>query len=243
VTIDARGDFVVTWESLGQDGDRSGIFAQRFRSDLIFRDGFEGGTLGAWSSSATDGADLSVAPAAALKLTGSGLRGIVDDTAGLYVQDDRPRDERRYRARFYFDPNGFDPGEGQSHFRTRIFLAFSEAPTRRVAAIILRRLGGVYAIRGRARLDDDRQVDTPFIPITDAPHVIELELQRATVPLIRDGYFRVSVDGVTLSLDSLDNDLANVDFVRMGALSVKAGATGTMYWDEFESRRQGAIGP
>jgi hypothetical protein len=53
----------------------------------------------------------------------------------------------------------------------------------------------------------------------------------------------VSVDGVTLSLDSLDNDLASVDFVRMGALSVKAGANGTMYWDEFEARRSNPIGP
>jgi hypothetical protein len=29
----------------------------------------------------------------------------------------------------------------------------------------------------------------------------------------------------------------------MGALSVKLGASGTMYWDEFESRRQNGIGP
>jgi hypothetical protein len=39
------------------------------------------------------------------------------------------------------------------------------------------------------------------------------------------------------------NSLSEVDFVRMGALSVKLGASGTMYWDEFESRRQNGIGP
>ena len=53
----------------------------------------------------------------------------------------------------------------------------------------------------------------------------------------------LSIDGEPAFLLGLDNDLAEVDFVRMGALSVKAGANGTMYWDEFESRRQGAIGP
>ena len=41
----------------------------------------------------------------------------------------------------------------------------------------------------------------------------------------------------------MDNSLSAVDFVRLGALSVKAGASGTLYWDEFESRRQGEIGP
>jgi hypothetical protein len=30
--------------------------------------------------------------------------------------------------------------------------------------------------------------------------------------------------------------------VRLGALSVKSGAAGTMYWDEFESRREPYIG-
>ena len=45
------------------------------------------------------------------------------------------------------------------------------------------------------------------------------------------------------SLTSLDNDISTVDFVRMGALSVKTGATGTLYFDEFESRRGSTIGP
>ena len=37
------GDFVVAWTNLEpHDGDSTGIFAQRFRPDLIFSDGFEG---------------------------------------------------------------------------------------------------------------------------------------------------------------------------------------------------------
>jgi hypothetical protein len=199
--------------------------------------------MGKWSSSSTDGGDLSISPLASLKLSTAGLQGVVDDTVGLFVQDDRPQDERRYRARFYFDPNGFDPGEAQLHLRTRIFLAFSEAPTRRVAAIVLRRRDGEFSIRGRARLDDNTQAETPFIPITDEPHVIEIDLRLATAPSTSDGYLILSVDGDNTLVAFLDNHLAEVDFVRMGALSAKAGANGTMYWDEFESRRQSAIGP
>jgi hypothetical protein len=44
-------------------------------------------------------------------------------------------------------------------------------------------------------------------------------------------------------LTGLDNSISAVDFVRMGALSVKAGASGTMFWDEFVSRRDNLIGP
>jgi hypothetical protein len=38
------GEFVVAWSSAQQDGDAYGVFAQRFRPDLVFRDGFESGT-------------------------------------------------------------------------------------------------------------------------------------------------------------------------------------------------------
>ena len=115
----------------------------------------------------TDGGDLSVSAFAGLKFTTAGLRGVVDDTAGIYVEDQSPIDENRYRARFYFDPNSFDTGEALSHFRTRLFVAFEENPTRRLAAIVLRRIGGQYALLGRARLDDNSQYNTGFFPISD----------------------------------------------------------------------------
>lgn len=33
IAMDADGDFVVTWESYGQDGDSSGVYAQRYHAD------------------------------------------------------------------------------------------------------------------------------------------------------------------------------------------------------------------
>ena len=63
----------------------------------------------------TDGGDLTVEAGAAMGGTTRGLQAAVDDTAGLFVEDDSPTDENRYRARFYLDPAGFDPGEATDH--------------------------------------------------------------------------------------------------------------------------------
>ena len=243
IAANERGDFVVAWEADGQDGAGNGVFARRFRSDLIFRDGFEDGTLDAWSAASTDGGDLDVSGLAALKSTTAGLRGLVDDTAGIYVEDGLPADEDRYRARFYFDPSGFDPGEAQGRFRTRLFIAFSEAPTRRLLAIVLRRQSGLYSLRARVRRDDDTQAQTPFFP--SPPGRISSSStcsgRRHRVPTTGPSSGRSTARRAPPL--TVDNSLSAVDFVRLGALSVKVGASGTIYWDEFESRRQGAVGP
>ena len=242
VAGDPDGRFVVAWHGTPSDGGGSyAVLAQRF-GDLIFRDGFEQGGLSAWSAVA-GGGDLAASGAAALAGTNVGVQAVVNDTDGLFVQDDSPADEGRYRARFYLDPNGFDPGEAQNHRRMRTFIAFTENPTRRLAAVVLRRIGGVYGVMGRARLDDDAQADTGFFDIADAAHAVEIELVRASGPDAEDGTFELWIDGVSrIQLTGLDNSLAEVDFARLGALSVKTGAGGTLFLDEFESRRQSYVG-
>ncbi len=241
VSAAANGDFVVAWASMLQDGSSYGVFGQRYSPDLIFRDGFESGTLAAWTASATDGGNLSLSPLAALDFTSIGAQGLVNDTNPLYVEDDSPRDENRYRARFYFDASGFDPGEVQGHLRTRLFLAFEEAPTRRLASVVLKRQGGAYSIEGRCRLDDQSQADTGFFPISTAPHAVEIDWLRATTP--GTGRFELFIDGTSVAvLTGLSNGASAVDFARLGALSLKSGASGTILWDEFVSRRKSYIG-
>ena len=236
------GDFVVVWESLGQDGSSYGVFAQRY-GDLIFEDGFDSGGLTRWSAATTDGLDLSVSGPAAMAGTIGGLQAFVNDTNSLFVQDDSPDAESRYRARFYFDPNGFDPGESQSHFRTRILIA-SDGSGLRVITLVLKRQLGAYSIEGRVRRNDGTRADTGFFAITDGPHFFELDWQRASAPGAGDGSFTLRIDNSPVSaLTLLDNDSLPVDFVRMGALSVKTGAGGTLFYDQFESRRQRLIGP
>jgi cysteine-rich repeat protein len=208
----------------------------------LFADGFESADTSRWHASATGTGDLTVAHEGALDGIFS-LQGVVNDTQGLFVQNDSPDDEDRYRARFRFDPNGFDPGEALNRFRTRIFIAFEEAPSRRLMAVVLRRIGGEYALMARARRDDNSQANTGFFAIADGPHWIELDWRRSTTDA-GDGSLQFWIDGELRStLTSLQNRISQVDFVRLGALSVKEGAVGTIFWDHFDSRRETAIGP
>jgi hypothetical protein len=225
-----------------EGGDTDGAIVDVGSSDLIFRDGFESGTLGAWSPTSTDGGDLSVTMGAALDGT-RGLSALVDDTNPIHVENHTPADEGRYRVRFLFDPNGIDPGEGAGRHRVRIFLAMQEAPTRRLAAVVLRRLGGAYAIRVRVTRDDGVRVDTPFVPITNAPHAIEFSLTKSTGPGANNGTLELWIDEAPVStLTGIDNDTAGVDFGRLGMMSVKPGASGQAFFDRFESRRYIYIG-
>jgi len=184
-------------------------------TDLIFADNFQSGDLSAWSTANTDLGDLTVDLAAGMASTNRGMHAIVDDVASLFVQDDGPQDEDRFRSRFYFDPNGFDPGEGQGHLRTRIFIVFDETPVRRLAAVVLRRQQGVYALMGRARLDDNAQANTGFITIGDGPHVVEIDWKQSSGPDANDGWLHLWIDGAPVaSRTGLDNNVGTVDFVR-----------------------------
>jgi hypothetical protein len=244
VASNAFGDFVVAWDSLGQDGSGYGVFGQRFGPpDLIFADGVESGDLTRWSSSVTDGTDLRATVPAAMAGTAFGLQAQVNDTNSLYVVDDTPVLERRYRARFYFDPNGFDPGEAMNHFRIRIFIAFDPSGLR-VVTLVLKRQGGAYSIETRVRRNDGTRADTGFVPLSNAPHFLEFAWRRATGPGASDGSLEMWIDGTSMAtLAGIDNDLSSIDFARLGALAVKTGAAGTLFFDQFESRRRNYVGP
>jgi hypothetical protein len=238
------GSFVVVWSSFYQDGSGQGVYGQRFvPSDLIFADGVESGDLTRWSSAVTDGTDLRPTAAAGMAGTAFGIQALVNDTNSLYVVDDTPIYESRYRGRFYFDPNGFDPGEASSHFRTRIFIAFDPSGLR-VITVVLKRQGGAYSLETRVRRNDGTRADTGFVPISDGPHVVELDWQRATGPGVSDGLLEMWIDDTFAALlVGIDNDLSYVDFARLGALAIKTGAAGTLYFDQFESRRRSYVGP
>jgi len=243
VSASPDGDLVVTWFSQGQDGSFNGIYAQRY-GDLIFQDDFESGALALWSAANADGFDLSVSGSAALAGTGAGLQAFVDDTSALFVQDDTPAAENRYRVRFYLDPNGFDPGESVNKRRVRVFIAFNGS-SQRLVTFVLRRLTGAYSLMARVRRDDGTRADTAFFPITNAPHVVEFDWRRATAPGANNGSLQLYLDDVPVAtLSGLDNDTSPVEFARLGVMTVKtAAASGMVHLDQFESRRLNYIGP
>jgi len=211
--------------------------------DLIFQDDFESGDLSHWSWSATGGGDLSVSPRAALAQTTEGMEAVVSGAAGLYVEDLSPQAETRYKARFWFDPDGFDPGEASGHFRARLFVLLDDGGTRRLSALVLRRQAGEYSLMQRCRQDDGSRADSAFVSVSDAPHWVVMEWRSASTATSTDGLCALTVDGTTVStMPALQNHAGTVGRARLGVMSIKAGAAGTVFFDEFVSRRTGTLG-
>jgi hypothetical protein len=213
-------------------------------SDAIFADGVESGDFSAWTTVSDDGGDLSVAAAAALEGV-NGLRAFVDDANSLYVQDDTPDGERRYRARFMIDPSGFDTGIALGRHRARLFLGLDLSPsTRRAITVVLRYRDGQYAIMVRVQRDDGTRANTAFHLISAAPHTIQIDWQRASAAGVGDGRLELWIDGTPMqTLTGIDNDTMGIDAGRLGGLSLKPGAAGVLLFDFFESRRLTYITP
>ena len=208
--------------------------------DLIFTDGFESGTLTAWSASTTDGGDLSVTSAAALVGT-RGLQALLDNNTSIYVTDDRPGTERRYRARFYFDPNTIRMTSGNTHY---IFYGYQGNNTLMIR-LEFRFYSGAYSIRLSDRLDSGLWVYTSWVTLSDLSHFIEFDWQSATAAGANNGYLTLWLDGVQqAAFTGQDTDTRRVDRVRLGAVDgVDTGTRGTYYFDAFDSRRTNYIGP
>jgi hypothetical protein len=209
--------------------------------DLIFEDGFETGNFGRWTSTSTlDGGDLSVNAAAALVGT-RGMSIFFDDTVALYVTNDTPNAESRYRARFKFDPNTLVLPNGQAHY---IFYGYQGSSTV-MLNLEFRISNGAYQLRGALRRDDNTWATSSWYTISDAPHAIELAWQAATAPGANNGSLTLWIDGVQKGvLSKIDNDTRRVDRIRLGAIAgLDAGTKGRYYFDGFKSTRTNYIGP
>jgi hypothetical protein len=209
-------------------------------SDLNFADGFESGNFSAWSSSMIDLGDLSVSSAAAL-VGSRGMQATIDDNTSIYVTDDRANAERRYRARFYFDPNSIIMASGDNHY---IFYGFSGTSTI-VLRLQLRFSSGNYQLRAALRNDGSTWTNSNWFTISDATHFIELDWRAATAVGANNGGLTLWIDNVQqANLTGVDNDTRRIDRVRLGAVAgIDTGTRGTYYFDAFESRRQTFIGP
>ncbi|MEA3439771.1 MAG: RHS repeat-associated core domain-containing protein, partial [Chloroflexota bacterium] len=206
---------------------------------LIFADGFESGDFNAWSSSTTDGGDLSVTTGAALVGT-YGMQAVIDDNNAIYVTDDTPNGETEYVARFYFDPNSISMAEGDNH---TLFYGLKDVISP-VVRVELRYSGGNYQIRAQVR-KDFLLANTSYYTISDGEHYIEIDWKASTSPGANNGELTLWIDGVQKEqLTGIDNDTMYIDRVRLGAVTeIDTGTRGTYYFDAFESRTDGYIGP
>lgn len=223
-------------------------------SDLIFADGFESGSFSAWTSNTNDAGDLSVSGTVAL-VGSQGMLAVIDDVNTIYVTDDSPNAEPRYRARFYFDPNSILMASGNAHFIFKGFVG-SSTEVLRIEFRFGPGSGSGCSLSGtsfqiRAALLDDGSgwINTPeWCTITDAPHFIEIDWRAATAPGANNGGLTLWIDNVQQAdLTGVDNDTRRIDRARLGTLTgVDSGTVGLdriYYFDAFESRRQTFIGP
>jgi len=201
---------------------------------LIFADGFESGNLTAWSSSVTDGGDLSASTGAAI--AGSyGLMSVIDDNYPIAVNDEAPDAEVHYRAKFFFDPNSIAMADSDSH---PIFVAYSSDLTM-VLRSELRFSGGAYTLRTRLRTDGTNWINTAYFNLNDAPDYIDLEWWAASAPGASDGRLVLRINDIQVAeLVGIDNDTRNIDRISLGApTGVLSGTRGSYYFDAFESWR------
>jgi uncharacterized protein YjiK len=208
--------------------------------DLIFADGFESGSFLAWTASVTDLGDLSVTANAAL-VGSRGMSALMDDNTNIYVTDDSPNAEPRYRARFYFDPNSVAMASGDTQ---NIFNGYMGASTV-VMKVVFRFSSGAYQVRVALLNDATGWTNTAWSTISDAPHSIEFDWRASTAPGANNGGITFWIDGLQkANIATVDNDTRRIDRVRLGPVAgVDTGTRGATYFDAFESRRQSYIGP
>ena len=208
-------------------------------TDLIFADGLESGNLSAWTSNSNDGGDLSVSASAALVGT-NGLQAVIDDNNAIYLTDDTPNAEPRYRARFYFDPNSISMASGDNHFILRGYSGTSTLMLR----LQFRFSKGAYQVRAALRDDSSTWTNSAWLTISDTAHFIELDWRAASAGANNGGLTLWIDDVERANLSGIDNDTRRVDRIQLGAVNgIDSGTRGTYYFDAFESRRQTYIGP
>ena len=171
------------------------------------------------------------------------MRALLDDSQSISVTDGRPASERRYRGRFYFDPNSIGMANGDVH---TLFSGYSgSGASLAVLRLELRFSGSSYQVRAGLVGDNKVWMDTVWVTLSDAVHFIEWDWRVATATGANNGGLTLWVDGTQRdNLTGIDNDMRTIDSVRLGAVaSVDTNTRGTYYFDAFESRRQSYIGP
>ena len=173
-------------------------------------------------------------------LGAQGLNALINDNRSIYVVDNSPVNDTRYRARFYFDPNSIMMTSGNKHYT---FYAYNASGT--VVFRLEFQFNGVYQVRASILNDSSTFSSTAWHTISDGPHPIEFDWLASSAPGANNGSVTLWIDGAQKEIrGGIDNDTRRVESIRLGAVSgVDSGTRGTEFFDAFESRRSTYIGP
>ena len=95
---------------------------------------------------------------------------MIDDANTIYVRDDSPNAEPRYRVRFYFDPNSISMASGNTHF---IFKGFMGTTTE-VLRMEFRQSSGAYQLRASLLNDSSTGLTPAGLPLAIQPTLSSL---------------------------------------------------------------------
>ena len=159
---------------------------------------------------------------------------VIDDNTSIYVQDDTPNNETQYRARFYLNPNSLTMAGGDI-----LDLFTGRNASTDVVRIQLQKNGTTYQVRAGLLNDAGAWTDTSWYDVPNAWSAVEIHYQAFS----NSGSLTLWLDDVQKqSLTFIDNDTRAITDVRLGAQGVDTGTNGTIYFDDFESRRFSYIG-
>lgn len=199
---------------------------QQYLAWIDFEDGAS--PWGATSIENPDG-DIAVGVGGALNGTANGATITLDDNTNVYFTIDFVNSSSGYlRARFYIDPNTLTMGASEAFNVLQFYNGSGQA----LAIVVLNYISSAYRISASAYNDAATTNATSAYAVTDAPHYVEIQLDRGA----GSGTLVLLVDGlVKQTVSSIDNDtrFASVGSVLFGALGVDTGSRGTYFIDEL----------
>lgn len=197
----------------------------------ILKDGFELQDFSLWTSSTTDGGNLSVSTGAAIGAGNYGMQAVINNTNAKYVSRSGFGTPRYMHVRIYFDPNGVTMASGDE-----IDIVQIRSVGINVGQLVFGYNGSSYYLRFTCAEEAVFVTHSSSkYTITDAIHYAEIAYHASAVSAYSRGMSYLKIDGLYKeAFFDMNNDLVLLDEVRVGVCTAPdATMTGTLYWDEI----------
>ncbi len=203
--------------------------------DSLLLDGFEAGSVVRWDSAPATRPAVTGDAA----LTGSwGLAVDLDSGNSKFLVDDSPAGISRYNARFELDVRSISILDGAGFALLELAQEDGVPAGSSHVRVLLGHGDESYRLQALHQEIDfgSQTLTTPWFPIADGRHVVELKWQAATLEDGTNGALALRLDGQSAGeLTGLANGSYVVESVRFGATGAGSDTRGTFYLDGFES--------
>lgn len=206
------------------------------KGDDFYAIDHETGDFSQYTSSTTGGGDLSVHADAAMNSTSYGLKIVINDTGAIYGLKSFPATWTTdyLRIRLYLNINTIAMTNSDD-----LYLVQFRTGSGQVSGYLrLKKTSGTFRIYAAQRDDGGVYTATADYTITSGANYVEIEFKRASSNVASDGTTKIWVNG---TLHDTKSGLDVFDVTRpvdmvVGALSLEATTTGTVYVDQIRVR-------